>query len=144
MVKALLCVALLATQVLSWNAAPLYVCLGPDGSFCVDFGPASCGCCRLDAANSDCCAAAHADEHEHGDIDPCGCNHIQVSEPQSATLVRTTLVVDSQRFAGPQAAAINSADAGRVFATSWPTLSFRSIDLPSAALAELSSVVLRC
>jgi hypothetical protein len=103
MVKTLLSAVLVAAQVLSASASPLYVCLGRDGTVTVDFGTADCGCCRLDGSGSECCDDDHPAPHacstdcqthdglepEHAaEFDPCHCNHLQVAELRSATLDR--------------------------------------------------------
>ncbi len=106
MVNSLLSLILVATQVLSWNAAPLYLCLESDGTACLDFGPDTCGCCHEDASmpNSaqDAChehaGCSHADHarpsgsatDSQAAASPCGCTHVQISDPQMAALGRVT------------------------------------------------------
>jgi hypothetical protein len=107
MVNSLLSLILVATQVLSWNAAPLYLCLESDGSACFDFGPDTCGCCHEHASTpeTDTQAACHAHTGcNHAEqartaesaadspasSSPCGCTHVQISDPQTAALGRVT------------------------------------------------------
>ncbi len=108
MVNSLLSLILVATQVLSWNAAPLYLCLESDGTACLDFGPDTCGCCHEVASTPDatdshaCHAHAGCNHAEHpqpagsatdsqASPSPCGCTHVQISDPQTAALGRVTI-----------------------------------------------------
>lgn len=107
MVNSLLSLILVATQVLSWNTAPLYLCLEADGSACLDFGPDTCGCCHEHASTPETDSQAACREHsecnhaEHAlpagstadsqaASTPCGCTHVQISDPQTAALGRAT------------------------------------------------------
>jgi hypothetical protein len=84
--KAPLAIVLAATQLFASSASPLYLCLSADGSACIDFGPETCCCCQhghehAHAGTADhdaCCDRPHVD-------DPCGCKHVQISEPHSVT-----------------------------------------------------------
>jgi hypothetical protein len=151
MVKTLLSFVLFAAQVLSWNASGVYLCLGADGSVCVDFGPASCGCCRLDPADIDRCSSEHGRRDDHRgfpcglpDFDPCGCTHVQISEPQCATLERATEVPDARRLVTTPDRSSSLAGACCDLATGQTALRVIPSDLPSGPLGELSSIVLRC
>ena len=131
MVNSLLSLILVATQVLSWNAAPLYLCLESDGSVCFDFGPDMCGCCHEDASTQESGSPAACHEHACGHAEharpadqaadsqssssPCGCTHVQISDPQTASLGRVTFTaadLDVQHLlaiaAGPGVSAILS------------------------------------
>lgn len=122
MTKTLLSAVLVATQVLSWQASPLYLCLSADGSMCVDFGPSGCHC-RDASGHAGCSHEHHActasdREHavcehgccEHGQLaesdqaNPCGCDHIQISEPQAATRVRVVVAPDAPHLVMPPTA----------------------------------------
>lgn len=144
MVKSLLSLVLLSAQLLSWNASPRYLCLDPDGSICLDFGPASCGCCRPEAAKSDCCAAEHGQHDDHGHADSCPCTHVQISEAQTATLNRATAAPDAHRLVTSLAVAADLSSAGCFPTASQTTVPMVPLDLPSAAICQRSSIVLRC
>jgi hypothetical protein len=109
MAKSLLSLALIVMQLLSWSASPLYLCLSSDGSVCVDLGPDACECCKHSAVESETCDATHEScaDHNHGMPenqgtslasfsvgDPCGCTHVQISQPQSPTLNRSSARAD--------------------------------------------------
>lgn len=159
--KSLLALVIIATQVVSWNVSPLYLCVSADGSLCFDFGPDACGCCDDDheavaccTASEHCAASEHAAEQSHhrgepcgqhgheADAAPCGCNHIQLTEPQLATRPTPTEVDPGQPFVMPVALL----DLWQpCLAPSAPTGVGDSLaDMPSTALAERSSVVMRC
>ncbi len=152
MIHSLLSLMLTATQVLSGNSVPLYLCLEADGSVCVDFGPTTCGCCHADedaevgAEHRSCDhrpgdpLAAHGGEHAAGD---CPCTHVQISEPQIATVQRIVSPPDDQHSVAP--AAIVPAGLGSCAASAGDDiLSARLVDGSHCALAERASVVLRC
>jgi hypothetical protein len=155
MVHTLLSLMLVATQVLSGNSAALYVCLEPDGSFCLDFGPSTCGCCQHDEtdgseAEHDACGDHDCDHHpadvassdEHAEPD-CPCDHVQISEPQTATVHKAA--APPQDHLPPAPLAIVSDLAAACFSTNvGESLSARLHDGPSLILAERASVVLRC
>lgn len=149
MIKTLLSAVLVGTQVLSWIAAPVFVCLDADGSFCLDFGPQTCRCCRHEDQADGC-------HHEHGRhdteldhslatrVDPCGCVHVRISEPKSATLTRATRVPDAERSVVPPAAAGEVAAGCAVLATCPSAFLSRAVESPPGALAVLTTVVMRC
>jgi hypothetical protein len=151
MVKMLLSVVLVATQVLSWNVSPLYLCLSADGSLCVDFGPIGCHCRQHDAAQSKCpgendlCHGQLADWAADAS-NPCGCDHIQISQPQAATLVRAVAAPDSPHHVIPPAALLGDLPSGCcLLATgSLANVPLSGRDAPSAALVLLASVVIQC
>ena len=153
MVKLLLSVVLVATQVVSWNASPLYLCMSADGSICLDFGPESCDCCRHDAAQSE-CSSGHDPCHDHGqsddsaadESDPCGCGHIQISQPQAATLVRIVAAPDCSHRSIPPAALHSDWAPGCCLSAARASAHgpLRGRDSPSATLILLASVVIQC
>ncbi len=152
MVHSLLSLMLVATQVLSGNSAPLYLCLEADGSICVDFGPDTCGCCHGDLAADDCADHELCDHHpaapltahaEHRASEDCPCRHEQISEPQTATVQRSVSVPLDQHLLAPLAivpAVFETCTA----ATCDEILFSRRVDGASCALAERASVMLRC
>jgi hypothetical protein len=155
MVKMLLSAVLVATQVLSWNASPLFLCMSADGSICVDFGPDGCACCQHDAVEAPC--TSHHDachEHDHGQLDdsaadesdPCGCDHIQISEPQAATLARAVAAPDSPHQVIPPAALLSLRTSGCCLSAigGLAHVPLSGHDVPSAALVLLASVVIQC
>jgi len=100
MAKSLLSLALIVTQLLSWSASPLYLCLGSDGSVCVDHGPDGCECCKHSHSDDECVGSRACKDHDHNNPgergghqedlaagDPCDCTHIQILQTQSPTLI---------------------------------------------------------
>jgi hypothetical protein len=155
MTKTLLSLLVVATQLLSWNASPLYFCLGDDGSMCIDFGPDTCGCC-LDKSEDACygahepCPADHKhDTHvadhaaDHGQSNPCGCDHVQISEPQIAVRHRA-VDIDAHDVLAAAVLAVDASACHVAAADVQLTESAFRPAIPRPALAELSSVVLRC
>ena len=114
MTKSLLSLTLILTQLLSWSASPLYLCLDDDGSVCVDFGPDGCQCCQQPAADGHACVAEHGTckDHDHNNSErqrvdsenalaagPCDCTHIQILQTQTVTVVSSSVSRDVQRLA---------------------------------------------
>lgn len=98
MAKRLLIMALVAVQCASWSGASLFLCLGADGSVCIDRGPESCTSCHEEEAGHACCDLHDAccEEHAHDASalnvpllagDPCDCTHVQISQTQAPTVV---------------------------------------------------------
>lgn len=169
MVKSLLILALVTTQLLAGSGGSLYLCISNDGShWCVDSDPASCTCCRQEAEktaesgegdDSGCCCSHVAgscdgdrDEHRKPSElpelagQPCGCTHILISHPQqSPTAVRASSTTDAERLA-LLVALLPHALLHDQFVSDGPDPAFRldSPPLPSQSLTILSSVVLRC
>src|SRR6266404_5708292 len=112
--RSLLALILVVTQVVPWTASPLFLCLGCDGSVCLDGGPAACTCCRDHEHDEDACCGGGADNerHEHGpsrvpndrrrewvsDAD-CDCAHVLVS--QDARVIRRMRVDDDAQSVDP-------------------------------------------
>jgi len=164
MLKALLSLVLVATQILSGSGAMLYLCLSENGFHCVDFGPNSCTCCHSPAEQDDfahdgCCSESavtcDSDRSKHSKSenvapqivpsDSCGCTHIQITSQRSTSIFPPT----------------SSTDVERQFQFAAVLPSFRIHDLriddrfdpggirgsliiPSQTLIFLSSIVLRC
>jgi hypothetical protein len=111
MAKSLLSLALMATQLFSWSASPLYLCLCGNGSICIDFGPDNCDCCKHSQVDDDCTVHHACKVHEHGDSseraghdqnsvagNPCDCTHIQISQRQISTVVSSSSSPDAERL----------------------------------------------
>jgi hypothetical protein len=156
MIRVLLSTVMVATQLLSWNASPRYLCHSEDGSICVDLGPATCDCCRHEAAQTppadDHQGCAHHEgcaHHDGGNVPraaslvPCGCTHVQLSETQNATRARAAAAPDAHRLVLPLAFAaqgVHSCLAARGDAAP----PWHPPDQCAENLAHLASVVLRC
>jgi len=164
MTKFLLAMTLVATQAFASLGLPLYLCLGHDGSICVDFGPDACDCCQHES-DHECdehgnCGSAHCShEHSHApagaarpadDAEPsalasddCPCTHVQISAPQHAATVKSSeSAADSSAFSVLAANVVTAplvltADAGE-FRIHGPAGS------PCCALALVASAVMRC
>jgi hypothetical protein len=83
MSRVLLIVALLSTQLISWNASPLFLCFDSDGEVCIDLGPGSCNCCRHENEPTD----NHACPEQRFGGSPCDCTHLQITVPWTAVTV---------------------------------------------------------
>jgi len=106
MTKSLLVLALMATQLLSWSARPVYLCVESDGSFRIDAGPENCDCCRAEGARhdhfSDGPFSDNTDDcHDEANADhpPCDCMHIQISEQQSPVVLSRVAPPGASRVA---------------------------------------------
>lgn len=84
MANLLLSLILVATQLFSWGAAPLYLCTCGSGSVCIDTGPNDCDCCH-DAPHAESNGTARGHEHQHDEALattlslPCECQHVELS-----------------------------------------------------------------
>ncbi len=98
MAKRLLIMALVAVQCASWSGASLFLCLGADGSVCIDGGPESCTSCHEEDAGHACCdchSACQHDDHDDSCVphglqlasDPCDCTHVQIAQSQAPSVV---------------------------------------------------------
>jgi hypothetical protein len=159
----LLTAVLLATQLSSWTAAPLYVCLASDGSVGMHLGAGDCGCDHDDSFtdHSECQCRHHhghhheaaiAHHHEHHSLAPslhavvsnsCGCMHIQISQPQGPTIVtKSTVAPDSDSVLS-----IAVTDLAPHFAPSANAFGLQPalfIECTSLPLLQLETVALRC
>lgn len=87
MLRALLVGFLLSAQLVSCNAAPLFLCLDGDGALCIDLGPASCACGQHEH-NSQGHAGDDGPAHEHSIGGSSGdCTHVQITAAASAVIV---------------------------------------------------------
>jgi hypothetical protein len=147
---------LLAVQLLSWSGPSMYLCLGSDGSVCVDFGPANCRCCQHHG-DADGCGASHKHHQSPercndsqrqelllvADRD-CDCSHIQIVQQQGPVVVQTSLKQASDHgWTISSAIGFQTAQPTAVVvehASSRPTLAGSASSFP----ALLASVVLRC
>jgi hypothetical protein len=158
MVKTLLSLLLVVTQVVPWTASPLFLCVGSDGSVCLDGGPAACACCRDREHEEDACCAGSADNarHEHRlpaqsddrcaasiSDDDCDCAHVLLS--RDARVIRRMRVDDDALNVTSVLATFTTAIAAEVSA---PTLAttpgMMCRDVLSLPLSERAPVVLRC
>ena len=113
MANRLLSLMLVATQLVSWNASPLYLCVGSEGSVCIDLGSENCNCCPETAERASACVVAHTQhpadtqrvstrlihEHDEDQLAPghhdshvssaaCECKHIQLLYQQGPVVFR--------------------------------------------------------
>jgi hypothetical protein len=159
MAKTLLSLALLTTQLLSWGASPLYLCLCEDGGVCIDRGPRDCGCCSCPADDPHQCLADSEDCHEHDSdlhrspsssaVTPDGhasdcCTHIQISQSQSPVVTVASASADAiQQFVPLFADVICILSAGGTEITS-TALDGPPPDSLWGPLRALATVVIRC
>lgn len=160
MLNSLLILALVTTQIASASGGSLYLCISEDRShWCVETDPASCTCCRQQAATNELpgCCGSHADgagDQSHGERatphgespelagQPCGCTHILISHPrQSPPTLRPISRTDTQRVALLVVVLLHDQ-----FLGGGPDPAFRHKPPPAQrqSLTILSSVVLRC
>ena len=152
-VKALFTLALALTQLLASGASPLYLCQCANGSTCIDFGPATCGCCQHDDEHADVCCAEHDSCRDHQQSaratapidDPCDCRHVRICEPQTVT---RSMEVDAPRGDWQFLSLIATlcpATAGLDLTRAADCRELpRWLHAPPPTLALLASVVIRC
>ncbi|MEX2112812.1 MAG: hypothetical protein WD845_06470 [Pirellulales bacterium] len=147
MAKLLLSLVLAATQLLSWSAAPLYLCVCDSDSLCIDAGPDDCNCCHEDEAIAQ--HDAIVEEHDHdasawGLTAACDCRHVELSLAGPATAVRGADQIDSGKLVAlPSLATLSPA----LFTADISLLRTPPGEMVAPdfyALAILGSVVLRC
>lgn len=158
MVKSLLILMLVATQLVSGSGGSVYLCVKSDGTYCcLDSGPASCNCCQDELpetlADSDCGDAACQCHDRDGvqqsvaiEDDGCGCTHIPliVVVEQPARIVRTAMATDVERLA-LLVAWSPAFYFGDDVPVSWPpNTGGQPTGIPDFALTIISTVVIRC
>jgi hypothetical protein len=150
-VKLLLSLSLIVTQLLATGAVPVYVCFGCDGSITVDQGPESCKC-RVagdDGESVPCCGHSHHRNCHSGSklmiaTDDCGCVHLPVSIPGTPTRVSARSPVEHAKFAPVNVTGVPQFDLSHLIRVDWKPRLDR-IDRPaSGALRDLGTVILRC
>ena len=155
---AFLVTLLLTAQIISWNASPLFLCMGGDGSLCIDLGPDSCACCRhghdgaedvlsIPAANGQKRAHCHAscDRHQAPvsiEATPCDCTHLQITVAWTAVTVSR----EANRFVvlPSLVVLVDNADWRSILS---PPPAIALVNLPasdSSAATALRSAILRC
>lgn len=160
MTKALLSLTLILTQLLSWSASPLYLCLGDDGSICVDFGPEDCTCCKQPTVAGSERVAEHGTckDHVHHNSEkqglnsensvagaPCDCTHIQILQTQTATVVFSSVSPDFQRLAVILATpSCNLVSHVGIPPIEEAAILLRLLHSPSSSLPVSASAVMRC
>src|SRR5262245_63168639 len=154
--KILLSSLLVVTQIVPWTASPLFLCVGSDGSVCLDGGPSACTCVCEHEEDACCAGSADNTRHEHRlpaqsddqgaasmSDDDCDCAHILLSH--DARVVRRMRVDDDALNVTPILAtfvsAIGSVDPALSLAT-FAALQLR--DGSSPPLSERAPFVLRC
>jgi hypothetical protein len=159
MVNSLLSLILVATQVLSWNAAPLFLCLESDGTACFDFGPDTCGCCHDVASTPGATESLACHEHagcnhaEHAQPagsttdsqasgSPCGCTHVQISDPQTAALGRATIKAVDLDFQ-PMLAIVACPGLSAIESATADTAGIDHLPVAASPLALRAGIVLR-
>jgi hypothetical protein len=145
MTKPLLALSLMLMQLLPVGAAPLYLCLDGDGSVCIDFGPASCGCCHDEhhksATETNVAIGGHAGA-EHA---PCDCAHIQISKSPGPVILSPTINLGRHFVGAIFSSPVSVTSRLLLPATQWD-LWLTASNPPRffTPLAALWSVALRC
>jgi hypothetical protein len=158
MKKGLLSLVLVMTQVVPWTASPLFLCLGSDGSVCLDGGPATCTSCRDHEHDEDACCGGGADKerHEHQlpaqsddrgvasiSDDDCDCAHVLLSH--DARVVRRMRIDDDTLNIATILATFVSAGGADVSAPTLATAAgLMCRNASSLPLSERAPIVLRC
>lgn len=167
MVRPLLILMLMTTQLLAGSGGSLYLCVSNDGSYCcIDTGPASCTCCHEEESihHDTCCGepgcevvseycyephdedAPQPDHHGLEAVDPCGCTHVpvMVSSGQPVTIARSSTTTDTERLSQLVALPLALGSGLEIVAPS-PHIHWSG---PPAvrdfALIVISTVVIRC
>ena len=88
----ILSLMLVITQLMSWAAAPLRLCVSANGSICVELGDEDCTCCsrklekKSQQESHKCCAECEAEESEDNPFNvvkkECDCTHIPLMVEQ--------------------------------------------------------------
>ncbi len=167
MFKPIVAVVLAVTQVASWNALPLYLCVGKDGSMCVDLGWASCTCgkgaCCSETKEHDphphaaCGRSAGCDHGEEAaalracgvsavrDADACGCTHYPIMQQQGPVTTRGKPNVGGIDQAGHLIPADDGAPpAGHSLVVGVARCAPHPLAIPAARSKTAAPVVLRC
>jgi hypothetical protein len=154
MLKPLLSLCLVLSQLLAAGDAPLYLCLGSDEPLCIDFGPASCDCCQHDSHDG----GAESDDHCHASsgavlevrseelqIDaPCDCAHVQLSRQHGPSLLSASATAHAKTVLSANLASVCLSAPGRIdfdpaTASSWQV---RGDCYPPTA--DSKPLILRC
>jgi hypothetical protein len=99
MAKLLLSLVLVATQLVSWSSARLYLCVCNRESVCIDRGPDDCDCCHeSEAAPQDAIVAERGSMPALSLQATCECRHVELSLAGPATVVRTADRCESGEF----------------------------------------------
>lgn len=161
MIRSLLVLLLVATQLLAGSGGSVYLCIGRDGTACLDAGPESCtGCHDHDETADSVCAGASCmpscGHHHHEQssppaedqraaADPCGCTHIplMVAASQPTTRSRGSIATETERFCpaiewAPSVAVIEAIAPARILPHSGPP---EALDF---GLIVVATVVSRC
>jgi hypothetical protein len=141
MVRWLLVLALVATQLQSWSGGALYLCLKTDGSFCcIDEGPDSCTCCDHDHHE-----APASQPIGWNRLDPGSRTHVLVLCERAPIVCRTsatTVSDDDRRDAIPFGQPFSATVAAGLESDRTCRLAGSICWAPSSA--DFCSVVLRC
>ncbi len=152
MAKFVLTLWLATAQFLSGIAAPVYLCLGCDGSVCIDLGKSNCVCdahCEHDdhaldagrvwqSAEHALAAEASARQFAH-DANSCDCTHVQIScAAPRAVLRAATDGVGAPLAPAPLALGLQSPRG------SFANRAFESNNGAASPLCLTDAVVLRC
>lgn len=165
MIKSLLILMLMTTQLLAGSGVSVYLCIGSDGSYRIDAGRDSCTSCKVTCgAGCNPCSDDSAGQHDglpcgtHGNDrllqqaietlaveESCDCTHIPImtSSDQPTRAARTSITVDLERFSSlvAQAPGIGLAY------LPVPQSSFHCCDtstVPDFTLTVVSTVIIRC
>ncbi len=146
MAKLIVSLFLVLTQFLSWNAAPVYLCICDNDAVCLDGGPDDCNCCHEDADEHHAVAGDHrpADRATLALTSECDCRHVGLSLAGPVTVVRAADHTDVSTWLALPCPAIFSPS---LVATDQILLRTPPDELAAAdfyASTILGSVALRC
>jgi len=147
MPRAFLITLLLAAQLISWNASPLFLCMDEDGAVCIDLGPGFCACGghHHDLAEGAPPAPVLPDRHKLPDRVgglPCDCTHLQITVSLTAVTIppktNRSIVLPSPT------ALVGHCDRGQVFSLSSGGALVSPDDEGLSSASVPRSAILRC
>lgn len=162
MVRSLLLLTLVLTQLLAGSGASVYLCIDEDGLCCVDGGAESCTCCQqIQAEATDACGRDHgdsqccrheesqpSDSNEGGSVtnDACDCTHLPLTMPsdQPASPARKLNASDAGRLLALTALVPSSLDFVLSFDGPQVSESLGALAVPDFTLLMVTAIIIRC
>jgi len=163
-VKTAVVILLSVAQLLSWNAAPLYLCRCGSASVCLDSGPENCTCCRASCHDHERCCNDDDDCCGHKCCTPgdrpcpcrdtvrpvvinraCDCEHLLLISSQAPVVTSASGAHALKLLAGTFDVACSYAAAASLSrAAAPPATVFLCAPLPDLSMSDAGRVVLRC
>jgi hypothetical protein len=145
MAKLTVSLLLVFTQFLSWNAAPVYLCVCDSGTVCLDGGPDDCNCCHEDADEHHAIAQDRHTDHASPELaSECDCRHVGLLLSSPATIVRAADHSDASHWVALPCPAIFSPTLAAADQLSLRAPPGESTAADLYASTILGSIALRC